>query len=153
MGRSEVRVLLGPYCSSPGSGTQGVCWTGMGRQMLVEDIQSVLEELAPGRLSAGWDNSGLQVGRATRLVGRVLVTLDVTDGVVREAADGDFQVILSHHPLLFEPLRRVSDGDRRGRIVSQLLSADISVIACHTNLDAAEGGLADLAAGELGLTH
>jgi len=121
--------------------------------MLVEDIQSVLEELAPGRLSAGWDNSGLQVGRATRLVGRVLVTLDVTEDVVREAADGDFQVILSHHPLLFEPLRRVSDGDRRGRIVSQLLASDISVIACHTNLDAAEGGLADLAAGELGLTH
>lgn len=135
-----------------GSGMLGEGTTNDGcDQMLVEDIQGLLEELAPIHLAAGWDNTGLEVGRGTREVKRILVTMDVTEDVVREAEQGDYQVILSHHPLLFTPLYRVTDGDRRGRIVGRLLAADIAAISCHTNLDAAEGGLAEIAAGELGV--
>lgn len=119
--------------------------------MLVEDLDKVLNSLAPYDLAEPWDTVGLLVGRRGTDVQRVLVALDLTEDVVVEAVTEGFQAIVTHHPLLFAPLRRVTDADRRGMLVHQLIAADIALFACHTNLDGAEGGLCEIVARELGL--
>ncbi|MHB9149580.1 MAG: Nif3-like dinuclear metal center hexameric protein, partial [Thermoleophilia bacterium] len=119
--------------------------------MLVEDLERSIEALAPLTLAEPWDNVGLQVGRRGTEVRKVLVALDLTEDVVVEAVTGDYQAIVTHHPLIFAPLRRITDRDRVGVIVTQLIAADVALFAAHTNLDAAPGGLNDLVARELGL--
>ena len=121
--------------------------------MLVSDLERTLGELCPWSLAEPWDNVGLLVGRRNALVEKVLVCLDVTEEVIAEAEVGDCRAIVSHHPLVFAPLRRVTDGDRVGRLVRRLATTDLALFACHTNLDAAAGGLCDLAAGALGLAE
>lgn len=122
-----------------------------GSPFLVEDLEHILEELAPRAIAESWDNVGLLVGRRGVDVGKILVCLDLTETVVREAATDDFGTIVSHHPLLFQPLKRVTDADRRGVIVQQLIAADLAYFALHTNLDGAPGGLSELVAKELGV--
>ena len=119
--------------------------------MLVEDLERSIETLAPQALAEAWDNVGLLVGRRGTEVRKVLVALDLTEDVVVEAVTGDYQAIVTHHPLIFAPLKRVTDRDRIGVMVSQLIAADLALIAAHTNLDGAPGGLNDLVARELGL--
>ena len=119
--------------------------------MLVEDLERRIEALAPPELAEPWDNIGLLVGRRGTEVRKVLVALDPTEDVVVEAVTGDYQAIVTHHPLIFAPLKRVTDRDRVGVMVTQLIAADVALFACHTNLDAAPGGLNDVVARELGL--
>lgn len=119
--------------------------------MLVEDLERVIESLAPRALAEPWDNVGLLVGRRGTEVRKVLVALDLTGDVVVEAVTGEYQAVLTHHPLIFAPLKRITDRDRVGIFVTQLIAADVALFACHTNLDAAPGGLNDLVARELGL--
>src|SRR5450756_1555065 len=108
--------------------------------MLVEDLEQVLDELAPRMLTEPWDTTGLLVGRRGTEVTKVLAALDLTEDVVVEAVTGGYQAVITHHPLLFTPLRRVTDADRRGMLVSQLIAADVAYFAAHTNLDGAAGG-------------
>jgi dinuclear metal center YbgI/SA1388 family protein len=119
--------------------------------VLVEDLEAILEDLAPVRVAEPWDNVGLLVGRRGNEVKRVLVALDLTSEVLVEAVTDGVQAIVTHHPLLFDPVRKVTDDSRVGVLLQQLVAADISLFACHTNLDGASGGLCDLLAGELGL--
>ena len=121
--------------------------------MLVEDLERVLEALAPKAFAESWDNTGLLVGRRGSEVRRVLVALDLTEDVLVEAVTGGFQAVVTHHPLLFRPLSRITDRERTGSLVTRLIAADIALLACHTNLDGATGGLCDLAAGGLGLVR
>ncbi len=125
--------------------------SGLGDVMLVEDLERSIEGLVPRALAESWDNVGLLVGRRGIEVRKVLVALDLTEDVVVEAVTGEYQAVITHHPLIFAPLKRVTDRDRVGVFVTQLVAADVSLIACHTNLDAAPGGLNDLVARELGL--
>ena len=110
--------------------------------MLVEDLERVLDELAPRALTEPWDTTGLLVGRRGTEVSKVIVALDLTEDVVVEAVTGGYRAIVTHHPLLFAPLRRVTDADRRGTLVSQLIAADVAYFAVHTNLDGAVGDCA-----------
>lgn len=119
--------------------------------MLAEDLERSIEALVPRALAEPWDNVGLLVGRRGIEVRKVLVALDLTEDVVVEAVTGDYQAVITHHPLIFAPLKRVTDRDRVGVYVTQLVAADVVLFACHTNLDAAPGGLNDLVARELGL--
>ncbi len=123
------------------------------RPFLVEDLEAVLEQQAPRRFAEAWDNVGRLVGHRSASVDQVLVALDLTEDVVVEATNAGYHAIITHHPLIFRPLRRVTDHDRVGLLVTQLIHADIALIALHTNLDAAPGGLNDLVAAELGLLH
>lgn len=110
----------------------------------IRDIFSVLCEIAPLELQMDFDNAGFQIGRADREVRRVLLALDVTDAVVAEAEALGAELIITHHPLIFTPLRALTDADPTWRRALTLVENGIGLISMHTNLDIAEGGVNDL---------
>lgn len=112
----------------------------------VQQVLQELKRLAPTELACSWDNVGLLVD-AGRNVTRVLTALDITPAVVAEAADRGCELIVSHHPVIFHPLKTLTAGD----VPARLLAAGISGICMHTNLDAAEGGVNDTLAAILGI--
>jgi dinuclear metal center YbgI/SA1388 family protein len=117
----------------------------------VGDILEAVDELAPWDLAEEWDNAGLQMGRRGQSVGRILIALDSGETEIRRALSGGANLLLTHHPLLFHPVTRL-DGDRTvGRLAGLAAGGSLAVVAAHTNLDAASGGLADHAASRLGL--
>ena len=120
--------------------------------MLIADLERILDTLAPFALAESWDNAGLQVGDRDAVVGRVLVALDLTPDVVDEAVAGGFDTVITHHPLLFTPVRTLVESRPRERLLRRVVAAGLNVFSCHTNLDSAPGGLADVAAEALGLT-
>lgn len=118
----------------------------------VNDILHLLLAWAPRHLAWERDNIGLLVGSGSAGVHRVLVCLDVTPETVREARERNADLIVAHHPLIFHPLRSIRTDDVAGRMFVDLLGAGISVIAMHTNADAAEQGLNTALAAQLGLS-
>ena len=117
----------------------------------VNDIYASLNDLAPVRYQMDFDNAGFLVGDGSAAVERVLLALDITDEVIAEAAALRAQLIVSHHPLIFTPLRRATTDDLTGRKVLALARHGIAAVCMHTNLDAAEGGVNDVLAQKLGL--
>src|SRR5918999_5996574 len=117
----------------------------------VADWMGVLDGLFPPALAEAWDSVGLQAGDRAWPAGRVLVALDPTFEVVREAADRGGGLLVAHHPLVFRPLASVDLGDPVGRIVGEALAARMAVAACHTNADAARPGVTEALAEVLGV--
>ncbi len=122
----------------------------------VHEIEQSLFSWAPRELAAEWDNVGHLVGRPEQEVGRVLVALDITERVVREAVDLGAQLIVSHHPVMNvrwheRELQTLRPDTRLGGLLTMLVRNDISAICMHTNLDAADGGVNDCLAERLGL--
>ncbi len=105
--------------------------------MTVAEIAHIIAEVAPPATAAAWDNVGLQVGDAEAVVDTVLVTLDLTAAVVDEAIAAGAQLIVSHHPLILDPLTSVLADDISGGLVIRLLDGGVSLYVAHTNLDAA----------------
>ena len=118
----------------------------------VKDVLTYLDKIAPMSMKMDFDNVGHLVGRGDMEVRRVLVALDITDPVIAEASDLGAELIVAHHPILIEPLRRVTDADGPGRKILKLVEGGIAAICMHTNLDAAEGGINDVLAERLGLS-
>lgn len=114
----------------------------------VPEIYAEMARLAPPELAESWDNPGLLVNCGGP-VGRVLVALDITPEVVREAAAKGCALIVSHHPVIFTPIKNLSVRD----VPFQLVHSGISAICMHTNLDAAEGGVNDVLAGIFGIKN
>ena len=119
--------------------------------MNVREIIDALERFAPLPLQDDYDNSGLQVGTTETEVSGALLCLDVTRQVVDEAIRNGCNLIVSHHPLLFRPLKRLTD-DSIGSIVMDAVRAGITIYACHTNLDNVSNGVNLRIARVLGLT-
>ena len=119
--------------------------------MRLREIVAALERLAPLRLQDEWDNSGLQVGFPESEIAGILVCLDVTEAIVDEAVAVGCNLIVSHHPLLFKPLRQVSDATYQQRCVVRALAAGVSIYSAHTSLDNAPGGVNHKIARMLGL--
>ena len=120
--------------------------------MNVRDVAAILEEWAPPEIAWEGDNVGLQVGRGDAPVRGILVALEVTDAVIREARRRRASLIVSHHPLVFRPLRSVATDTHEGRRIAALLRDDIALYAAHTNLDFAGGGTSFVLAEQLGIT-
>jgi dinuclear metal center YbgI/SA1388 family protein len=118
----------------------------------VNEIFELLNKKAPVSTKMDFDNVGLLAGCGNSAVRRVLISLDITSGVIDEAERFGAELIVSHHPLFFE-LKTVSDRDAAGRRVLQILEKGISAICMHTNLDAAEGGVNDALAKVLGILN
>lgn len=105
-----------------------------------KDLLNILERLAPFALQEEWDNSGLMVGDQNKILTGLYLDLDLTQETVRLAKESGVNTILTHHPLLFSPLRQVDTEQQTGRILRDLLQKDMQSIAMHTNLDHAKGG-------------
>jgi dinuclear metal center YbgI/SA1388 family protein len=120
--------------------------------MKVKEILGALEEFAPLALQDGYDNAGLQIGLAedAETTG-ALLCLDVTEEVVDEAILRGCNLIVSHHPLLFHPLKSISPSDYVGRTIIKVIQHGITVYSAHTNLDSAYGGVSFKMAEKLGL--
>lgn len=119
--------------------------------MKIHEITDALEALAPIPLQEEYDNSGLQVGVTDRGLTGVLVCLDITEQVVDEAIARGMNLVISHHPLIFKPLRQVSDRTWQQRCVTKAVLHGIVLYAAHTNLDNADGGVNHRIAHLLGL--
>lgn len=119
--------------------------------MRCSDIITCLEELAPVRCACDWDNVGLLAGRRDRPVERIFLALDATDEVIKAAVAFGADMLITHHPLIFKPLSKVNDDDFIGRRILTLIQNDISYYVMHTNFDAVNGCMADLAADRMGL--
>ena len=119
--------------------------------MRLREILDVLESVAPARYAFAYDRIGLQVGDPDAEIIRAVVSLDRSRAAVALARAHGAGLLLSHHPLLFSPLREVLATDHVGRTVLDLATADVAFVAVHTNWDAARGGVNDALAERLGL--
>lgn len=107
----------------------------------LSEIISFMEKYAPAHLAEDWDNVGLLVGNSENKITKVMVCLDVTTEVVREAVEHKADLIVSHHPFIFKGLKRINEEDSRGRLIHMLIKNNISVFSAHTNLDVAFDGI------------
>ena len=117
----------------------------------VGDVLEFLETLAPRYMKMDWDHVGLLCGRSGREVRRILVALDPFQDVCQEAADWGAELLVTHHPLIFQPPQSITDDTSVGRCILFLAARDMAAINAHTNLDCAPGGVNDCLAGALGL--
>lgn len=118
----------------------------------VADILAYLETLAPRNMKMDWDNVGLLCGRRDREVTRILVALDPFLHVCREAKELGAELLVTHHPLIFSPVKAVTDDTEVGACIGYLWENGISAINAHTNLDCAPEGVNDILARRLGLS-
>ena len=109
----------------------------------VKDIRDFFNEKAPFYMKLSFDNVGLLVGFCENEVTKVLTALDISDEVIEETIDFGAQLIVSHHPLIFDSIKSVTDDDTKGRKITRMLTNGISAICLHTNLDTADGGVND----------
>ena len=119
----------------------------------VHDILIFLETLAPHSMKMDWDNVGLLCGSRKAEVTKILVALDPFEGVCQEAAAWGADLIVTHHPLIFQALKSITDDTSIGRSIQLLCRENISAINAHTNLDCAPGGVNDRLAAALGLSE
>ena len=107
----------------------------------VASICQVLEQLAPSRLAEEWDNVGLLVGERSRPVQRLMTCLTITPESAAEAIERQVEMIISHHPLPFRELRRLTGDTTDGQLLLQLIEAGIAIYSPHTALDSATAGI------------
>ena len=120
--------------------------------MTVKTIYEKLSERIPEELREVWDNDGLMCSSDdSREVKSALITLDVTEDIVDYAIAHGFDLIVSHHPLIFKPLASVTEDSHVARKVIKLIKNDISVMSFHTRADKVEGGVNDILAEMLGM--
>ena len=110
--------------------------------MKIRQIIDALEDFAPLALQDGFDNAGLQIGLPQDVDATgVLLCLDVTEAIIDEAVSRGCNMVVSHHPLLFHPLKSISGKDYVERVVIKAIQKGITLYAAHTNLDNAPGGV------------
>ena len=117
----------------------------------VREIADWIEEWADPSWAESYDNCGLLIGHEDQEVDTVVTALDVTEGAVDYALSVGAQMIISHHPVIFHPFKRIVDSDRDGARLLKIIEGNLAVCAAHTSMDAAMGGTNDIAAERLGL--
>jgi dinuclear metal center YbgI/SA1388 family protein len=103
--------------------------------MKIRDIEDIFEKFAPNNLQESYDNSGLIIGNKEEEVRNILVSLDVTEEIIKEAVEKGCNLIISHHPILFFPVKRLNDNNYVERIIKLAIKNDIALYSIHTNLD------------------
>lgn len=112
----------------------------------VNDILKFMETVAPRSMKMDWDNVGLLCGSRNTTVSKLLIALDPFEHVCQEAADWGAELIVTHHPIIFQPMKSITDETSIGRGIMCLCRNGISAINAHTNLDQAPGGVNDVLA-------
>lgn len=121
--------------------------------MTIKEISQLLEAWAPKELAWERDNVGLQIGNEKKQVKKILLCLDCSMRVVEEAKKKNIDLIISHHPLLFHPLKSIRKQTRSGAMVLALAQNDIAVYSAHTNLDFTANGVSAALAEKLGIRN
>ncbi len=109
--------------------------------MTVAEVAALLESLVPQRLAAPWDNVGLLLGRGQHKVEKILLALDLTEETCRQACEGKTDLIITHHPVIFQPLKQMTGETWRQELLLRLAEKQIAVYSLHTNLDCAAHGV------------
>ena len=122
-------------------------------ELKVKDVIDVIEEFAPLSLQEGWDNSGLCIGSADAPVSSVIIGLDCTPELVDEAVECGADMIVTHHPLIFSGLKKISPDNPVGAAVIKAIKAGISIYAAHTSADKVIAGVSGAMAARLGLKN
>ena len=117
----------------------------------LQQILDILQQITPNHLAEDWDNVGLLVGDPNQPVRRVLLALDPTVALIDAAVHGKYDLILTHHPIIFRPLKALRTDTPIGRLLATAIRHQIGVIACHTNFDSVPDGVSDHLACLLGL--
>jgi len=125
----------------------------MEKELTVKDLLRILDTIAAFGLAEEWDNVGLMVGDPDSQVHGILVALDPTEEILAEAKECGADCIITHHPLIFHPIKTVYTSQPLGRFLRSALENEITVIGSHTNLDQADGGVNDVLAASLGLVE
>lgn len=118
--------------------------------MECKKVIEILEKQSPKSYACDWDNVGLLVGREDKEIQKIYLALDATDEAIEEAIANGADMLLTHHPMIFKGMKRVTQEDFIGRRIIRLIQNDISYYAMHTNFDVM--GMADLAADYLGIS-
>ena len=119
--------------------------------MKISEITSVIEAFAPLAWQEDYDNAGLIVGRPDDEVHAALLAVDVTEEVLDEAEATGCDMVITHHPIVFRPLKRFNSADYVQRCVERAIRRGIALYACHTNLDSAPDGMSWQLAEQLGI--
>jgi len=120
---------------------------------VVNDIIALMEDLAPRHLAEDWDNSGLQCGNRNWPVKHVIVALDPSLSVIQAACKKNADLLITHHPLIFKPLKNLILDTPLGEIIDLSVRHRLAVFSAHTNLDSVNGGLNDFFAEKIGLKN
>ncbi|MFP4697945.1 MAG: Nif3-like dinuclear metal center hexameric protein [Eubacteriales bacterium] len=115
-----------------------------------QDIINYMEKVSPSKYAYEWDNVGLIIGDSKQDINRIMVALDATEEVVDEAIKQNVDIIITHHPMIFKGIKRVTSADFLGRKIIKLIKNNISLFSAHTNFDAV-GSLSDELAKKLEL--
>lgn len=122
--------------------------------MTVRELYEKMSEYMPEALREPWDNDGIMCCADSSVeIERVLVTLDVTEEIVDYAIERGFNLIISHHPLIFKPIGAITEDNHVSRKLIKLISNNVSVFSFHTRADKADGGVNDILAKLLGLQN
>lgn len=119
--------------------------------MKISEITDAIEAFAPLAWQEDYDNAGLIVGRPDDEVHAALLAVDVTEEVLDEAEEKGCDMVITHHPIVFRPLKRFNSADYVQRCVERAIRCGIALYACHTNLDSAPGGMSWQLAEQLGI--
>lgn len=119
--------------------------------MKVSDLEVLLNDFIPLNLAQSWDNVGLQVGDRNSNVSGILISIDVTDTTIDFAQRSNCNLILSHHPVIFKPIKNIIEDTFHGRLISKLIKNNLAVYAAHTNLDSINWGVSNCLAKSIGL--
>lgn len=117
------------------------------------DVMHIMDSIFPERYAEPWDNVALMVGDPDAEVKKILLALDATATVIEEAVQIGADMIITHHPLLFHPLKRIDTSKGAGKIIAMLNKAGIALYSAHTNMDVAKGGVNDALAEALHLDN
>jgi dinuclear metal center YbgI/SA1388 family protein len=125
----------------------------MSDTVTVSHIIDLMARIAPPSLAEEWDNCGLQVGDGSWPVQQIWVALDPSSPVVTKACQNRVDLLITHHPLIFKPLRTIDCRTPIGSVIESALRHRLAIFSAHTNLDAVQEGLNDRLAGLIGLTR
>lgn len=117
----------------------------------LNDIFSIMEEIAPPRYASDWDSIGLQTGDPFAEAKGIMIALDPSIDAVEEAAAKGLNLLITHHPLFFSEIKSIDLSKPIGKIVKAAIKLDVTIFSAHTNLDAARGGVSDMLADALGI--
>jgi len=120
--------------------------------MEIQNLIACLEMIAPLSLQEDYDNSGLLIGNKNKAIEKALIALDITEETLSEAIENQCGLIISHHPLIFKGIKKLTGKNMVERIVIRAIQNDIAIYAIHTNLDNVQQGVNAMLGDKLGLT-